>query len=328
MIHIPADSKATLPCVKLIILMAAVVLTSACVAPRELIRKADEQRKSISRGLADVVDSVDQALGEPRIEDQERIVQLKVGIQPEYWKESEFGLNLPVRFRIPIPAIERRANIYLQVDTTAEASDGLTDVSGEFEDNKSFAAGIISRLSEKVDSGMKLKLFWDGGPQTSFQPFLRYNEKADPWRYYTEQQVEYETTDIWGGRTGFQIDRIIDKTSFIRMANWIEYREMLNGIDCRTSLIYRRSAWWNAVLSIEIGQSFNPHQGAAEGGGTDPEKDGDKSSFRVRFAGKTGIYWIEYEIEPGVDYYWHHDDPMDYGIAALVRIIFEDFLRK
>ena len=293
-----------------------------------VLQKADIERQRISRGIADIVDATDRAFGDPRVEDLEEIVQVKVDLKPSYWKEDEFGFNVPVRARIPLPVLKRRANIFLQFDSLADANDRLSDAVDTLDENKSFAAGIISKLSDQVDAGTKLDLYWRSGVQTGIRPFIRYQIAPDPWRYYVEQQVYYHTDDHLGGRTSFQVDRLLTRSSFIRFAASADYKETMDGVNYHDAFIYRMPGPWATLFSAEIGAGFNPYSGDPNGSSRSREDDGDKLYSRLRLIGKPNLDWIELEVEPGVDYCWHHDQPWDYGITFTVRIIFESYLKR
>jgi hypothetical protein len=74
------------------------------------------------RGLADVVDGMDRAFGEPRVEDRERIARLKLGARATVRENQKPGYAVPLQLRVPLPALERRANIFLQFDSVANES--------------------------------------------------------------------------------------------------------------------------------------------------------------------------------------------------------------
>ena len=260
-----------------------------CARFNSMVRKVDEERLWISRGIADVVDATDRAFGEPRVEDREEIVQVKVDLKPSYWKEDEFGFNVPVRARIPLPILQRRANVFIEFGSVTDATERLSDAYNTLDENKSFAAGILSSLNEKIDAGTKLDLYWKNGAQTGIRPFVRFEVKPDPWRYYAEQEVYYRTDDRFGGKTAFQVDRLLSRSSFVRFATSAEYHETMDGMNYGDAFIYRQPICWNAVLSAELGTTFNPHRGDPNGSSSLDEDDGDKLYSRVRVVGKPWV---------------------------------------
>ncbi len=311
----------------LILVSVAMFALSACIAPARIIRDATQQQQSVSRGIADAIDAADRAFGEPRIEDRERIVQIKVGLQPGYWKQDEFTFKVPIRTRIPIPAIERRINLFFQFDSESDENDTVTETFSNLDQNKSFAATLLTEISKQVDVGTRFGVFWSDGLQSAVRPFLRWEYQPAQTRYYIEQEVYYRTDDRFGGRTVGSIDHVLQDQAVNRYQLAVEYSQVLNGILFGPTYIHRRPLPFDAMASTEVGIRFNPYHGASEGAGGLDEDDSDHGLVRFRFAGKTGISWLEYDVETGADYYWLHEDPWDYGILVTARIIFESYLR-
>lgn len=311
-----------------LLLIVLLVLLTSCVAPDTMLRTADQQQKTISRGLADAIDAADRAFGEPRVEDRERIVQVKVGLQPSYWKEDEFTFKLPIRTRLPIPAIERRFNLFFEFGSESDENDTLDETLSNLDRNKNVAATLLTQISKQIDAGIKLDVFWSDGPQTGIRPFARWDRRTGGLRYFIEQQVYYNTDDHFGGSTVTNIDQILDDRAVLRYQLTASYSEIQNGVILGPSVIYRRPVFKNAMISGEIGSKYNPHQGASEGNSIADEDDSDHGLGRIRLTGITNIAWLEYDIETGVDYFWLHRDEWDYGVSFTMRIVFESYLRS
>ncbi|MBN1878481.1 hypothetical protein JW823_00040 [bacterium] len=311
-----------------------VCFISGCTVTRHALTRWEDRRATLSRGLADIVDATDRAFGEPRVGDEEEIVQVKVDLVPSYYSESEFSMNMPVRVRIPLPCIQRRAKFFFQIDSSADPRDPIADTVSTLEDNKTITSGFLFFPNEKIRTGSKLDVYWKGSsPQAGLRPFFRYEVKKDPVRYYAEQQVYWRTDDRFGAKTTLQFDRIISDLSFLRFACSGEYQEVTYAAQVWNGIAYRSEIGENSAMSLELGSAFNPHHGATTRDTVEEleerdENDNDRVYFRTQFVGKLPIEWLEYGIEPGVDYYWHHERPWDYGVAFTLRIIvFEAFLR-
>lgn len=321
--------------IRLAICLVTATMLAGCTSTRTMLVKWEDRRASLSRGLADIVDATDRVFGEPRIGDEEEIVQVRVDLVPSYYSEREFKMNMPVRVRVPLPGLQRKAKFFFQIDSNTDPSDNLSDAASELEDNKTITSGFLFSPSEKVRTGTKLDVYWkENQPQLGVRPFIRYEVKPDPLRYYIEQQAYWRTDDGWGSKTTLQIDRILCCRSFLRLACSCEFQEVTHAAQLSNGFSYRSEIGANSAMSLELGSSFNPHHGTTDRDSLEEpaeqdEHDNDKCYFRGRFAGKLPIDWLEYGIEPGVDYYWHHEKPWDYGVAFVLRIIlFEAFLRE
>ena len=129
---------------------------------------------------------------------REEIVQVKVDMVPSYYSESEFKMNMPVRVRVPLPGIQRKAKFFFQIDSNTDPSERLSEAASALEDNKTITSGFLFSPSEKVRTGTKLDVYWkESQPQLGLRPFVRYEVKPDPLRYYAEQQVYWRTDDGW-----------------------------------------------------------------------------------------------------------------------------------
>lgn len=317
------------------ILVAGVLglaLLSGCAAPDKMLRTWDARQQRISRGLADIVDAADRAFGEARVEDRERIVQAKIGPQVVVRTNEGTELAFPISTRIPLPALERKTNIFLQFDSSANKTDSFDRIISAIGDNKAFSAALVTKVLDVADTGIRLDLYWNDGPQTGLRPFLRWESRPDPLRLYFEQQAYYKTDSGWGGKTIVQINRILTKESFLRFGTTSEYNEELKGVDQEHRLVFRRPFFWNSYLSAELGADYNTHLGPPRRDDTiNPslsleEQDGDAYYARLRTTGKLWFSWIEWEVLPGVYYVWHHEKPWEYGVTFTLRFIYEAYL--
>ncbi len=316
--------------------MLIILVLSGCTATRRMLDDWEDRRETLSRGLADFVDATDRAFGEPRVRDAEEIVQVRVDLNPLYYSQSEFDISVPVRVRIPLPALERRARFFFQIDSAADPRSSLPEAREQLEESRTVTSGFLFAPGERFRTGSKVDLYWrDDSPQLGLRPFVRWELRRDPLRYYVQQQFFWRTDDQLGAKVSFQTDRLFCKESYLRFGSSIEYQEVKFGLDFWTALIYRRPINQTMAISAELGTSFNPHRGPTRrddvvGDHYIGDLDDDRIYARFQFVTKSRIRpWLEYAIEPGVDYYFHHREPWDYGIMFSTRIIlFEAFLRE
>jgi len=310
--------------------LVALFAAAGCATPQGFVRTIDNGHDAITRGICDVVDATDRAFGEPRVEDRERIVRLSVGPEVELREGTDRTLGVPLSLRAPLPALERRANIFLQVDTAAESlTDGDETEVGSADRNTTVSATVLTRVASLLDTGVRLDLFLDGGAQTGVRPFARWEHRFDGMRALLEQQV-YLNSDVgFGARSIAQLDRVLGGTSFVRArASW-EANGELEGVNQDHALIYRRPApMWNAALSLELGAAYNRFDGDPETGETGPAADPDEAYLRARVTGRVGRPWIEYEVAPALHHPWRHDDAWEWGVTLSLRLLYEDFLRR
>jgi hypothetical protein len=307
----PPDVKATIP--------AETKLT-------EVITDLDARHEWVGRKFASIVDTADKAFGEPRIEDAEQIVRAKIGLKAKVIQTEDTDWSVPSNFRIPLPALARRANIFIDIATNSDASN-LSDVNAVTDSSSSsLSATYLKKITNNLDIGVTFDVYggWDIGPKVK----LRYNKRWDPWGLFLEQQVFVRTDDGWGGRTTANIDyELPDNASFIRWANRADYYEELYDRNYKSSIMYRRKFYGNTALSAEVGVEYNPYTGDPEIKHHDnPDPDDDHAYVKARVIGKVFRPWIEWELVPGYYYKWEQDEPWRWGIEARLSLMYESYL--
>jgi hypothetical protein len=309
-------------------LLAVAAGAAGCAAPEELKRNLDVGQATVSRGLADVVDGMDRAFGEPRVEDRERIARLKLGVQTALRENQSPAYSVPVSLRVPLPALERRANIYLQLDSVADTSSGINEAASSLDRNKTLSATLLTRVRERVENGVRLDLTWHDGPQTGFRPFLRWEWRPGRLRLAVEQQVYYLTDKGFGAKTQLELDRLLGTASFVRWRSIVEGNEETPGTDFQHVLIFRRPYLpWDVALSAEVGVSSNSFNGDPQTRAPGAENDPDQGFAQLRVIGTVFRPWIEYEITPALFRPWRHRDDFEYGVTFTLRIVAEHALR-
>ena len=293
---------------------------------KSVITDTDARHEWVGRKFASIVDTADKAFGEARIEDTEQIVRAKIGLKAKVIETEKTDWSFPTNFRIPLPALARKANIYIDLATDSDASN-LSDVNAaNANSSSSLSAGYLKKISDTIDIAVTFDVYggWDIGPKVK----LRYNKRWDPWGLFVEQQVFVRTDDHWGGRTTANIDyELPDKASFIRWANRVDYYQELYDEDIKSSLMYRRKFYGNTALSAELGMEYNPYTGDPQVKNHDnPDPDNDHVYVKARVIGKVYRPWIEWELVPGYYYKWEQDQPWRWGIEARLSLMYESYL--
>ena len=310
-------------------LLALAMLAGGCASqiPKNIWDlEADERHALLGRKFADVVDATDKIFGEPRVEDREQLARAKVGVRAEVRENQDTDWSIPSNFRIPLPALARKANVFIDFTSAADASN-LSQISPAVEESdSSLSATVLKPLTDTFHFGATLGIH--GGPDIGPELFLRYEQRWNPWLLFGEQRGYWRTDNGWGGRTILNLDyKLPGQNSFIRFANKADYYEELHDMDFKSGLLYRRRLASEVALSAETGAEYNPYRGDPEkDNDADPEHDDDNAYARVRMIGKFWRPWIEWEVMPGFYYYWEHDQPEAWGIDVRLSVIYEAFL--
>jgi hypothetical protein len=294
---------------------------------RTVIATTDEHQARVSRQLADLVDTVDKAFGESRVEDREQIVRAKLGLKTSSKDGEGTHWSVPINLRLPLPALKRRSNVFLDLSTDTETSE-ISDLSATLDSKIStLSATILSKITSTVDLGATLGVH--GGPDIGPELFVRYEKHWAPWLLFVEQRLYWRTDNGWGGVTGLNLDRRLSgEASFLRFSNKASYYADLHGVDILSGFMYRRLLLLRTVLSAEAGVEYNPYQGDADQDhDADPGPDDDQAYARVRVIGKLWRPWLEWELVPGVYYRWEKEDKLVTGIDVRLSIIYESYLR-
>jgi hypothetical protein len=290
-----------------------------------IIAQVDKARVWAGETFVDVVDATDKAFGESRVEDRQEIVRAKVGVKAKVKENEDTDWSVPANFRVPLPAIERRFNIFL--DLTADTDTGnLSDVSAATDEkDATLSATILRKLTDTFDLGATLGVH--GGPDIGPEVFVRYDQKWLPWALFGEQRGYWRSDNGWGGRTILNLDYELDDDSFLRFANKAEYYEELHNADLKTGLIYRRLLPHNVALSAETGIDYNAYDGdPKQDEFTSMEDDDDQAYIRLRGISRLWRNWIEVELLPGYYYRWENQDTSVWGIDVRVSIMYESLL--
>jgi hypothetical protein len=293
-----------------------------------MVRSIDEEHAAICRGLADVIDVADRAFGEPRVEDREQIVQAKIGLSVEDRENEGAKLTVPITLRVPLPALERRANIYLRLDTVADpGAKAAADAAAPTDQSRTVTATVLSRFTKSLEGGVRLDVIWDDGPQTGLAPFVRWEWRSDPNRVYFEQQVYWRTNQGAGLKTILQYDRVLSPADYLRFRSSMESNHHDPGRAYEHAVLYRRLVpERDLVLSAELGVKYSTYDGDPETKTPGAAEDPDEGYLQLRTTGKVWRPWIEYELTPAAHLPWRHSDKMEFGVTFTLRMVYESFL--
>jgi hypothetical protein len=103
-------------------------MACGCATGQAVIAATEEHHAGISRKVADLADATDRAFGETRLEDRQEIVRATVGVEASWCREGGTDRSVPSSFRRPMPALERKANLFLAL-TSRTDSDNMDDLS-------------------------------------------------------------------------------------------------------------------------------------------------------------------------------------------------------
>ena len=293
---------------------------------KDVITDSDKRHQWLGQKFASVIDAADKAFGEARVEDQQEIVRAKIGVKAEYIEGEGTDWKIPSNFRIPLPALERKANIFIDITSDSDPND-ISNVNAD----SSASLAMLKKLTEDIDVILTFDVYggFDVGPKVKF----RYEHNWNPWNLFAEQQVFWRTDDGWGGRTTANFDYALrDGAAFFRFTNKADYYEELHDVNYSSALMYRRKFYYDTALSVELGAQYNPYSGDPEKKNTytpetAPGVDDDNAYAKVRVVGKGWKEWIEWEVVPGYFYKWEQADPWRWGVEVRLSVKYEAFLR-
>ncbi len=272
---------------------------SVVVAPEPpgILETIDNRHAAAADMAASIVDWVDKIFGEPRIEDRERMVRVKGGVETTFHENGE-GNETSVRLnaRVPLPALERRTNLFFDIGGDVDQLGNVTSPTySEAKDTYALAATLLRSVREAVDLGIRARVFWDAGPDLMISPFLRYDHRWDPWRFFVEQRFSYDTEDQWRADTDLDVDRLLAPTFLLRLHNSLRYQLNESGVNLAHGLLLRHPLFGLTGLSWEWWVEHGP--GAAS----------DKTYGQCRMRGRIWRKWLEYELRPAYTFMLEDD---------------------
>jgi hypothetical protein len=239
-----------------------------------------------------VVDRIDRALGDPRLDDVDRKVRLDTGLETVLREDDRWDVNARLNARIPLPAMERRFNLFLDLGAEELSSAGLLDTSLTPEDSNLRAQlQLHVPFWQKFGTGVSLRGRWEGGLQANLSPFIRYEDESGPWRWYVREEVSHDTRDHFQERTSGNLDYVLGEFGFLRLATDLTVKEGRKALFLHHALILRHLAGASTVMSYEVGT--NHHVWSGE------EIEEPREVYAlVRWTGRVWRPWLELQLEP------------------------------
>ena len=291
-------------------------LLGGCAGPSYLSGDSlDQGHDAVSRSISDFVDRADHLFGEPRIEDRLRTVKVATGPAMDFASGGHRTFNQSLSARIPLPSLERKANLFLDVGSDVEAETEKEAIpTSDF--RKSYQAGLSYLSFARVLSpGITLRGRWEDGPQGTLTPFVRWEKKADPFRIFLSQNVSYDSLDKLGEDSTVYMDYVVGDQAFVRLLTDASARQDVAGLDMKHALIFRQLLSADAALSHELGLLYNTTSGT----------DGDIYA-QIQWIFRAGKPWIEWELTPRIQAPQDRHLPLEYDFTISVRVIFEEFM--
>jgi len=287
------------------------------------IEQIDEAHEDQAQFIGLFFEKIDRVFGEQYVEDRDRKIQVRAGVETTFNNHGT-SIDTKARFvlRVPLPAMKRRFNVFIDL---GEAVDQLGDVTSPnisaSEKAFSVAAGLVRRVRDDLEAGIKLKLFRQSGAFFSLYPFLRFETKRDSMRYFFEQQVIWESDNSWSTLTEFDVDRKFGYGIFLRLRNHVEYLFGDPGASISHGLITRRSYFEDHGLSFELWLAYNTAK-------DNPEiiEDDTIVYAQLRLRGRIWRKWLEYELRPIYTFPLNTDRKSFSGFFVSLAVVWDSFL--
>jgi hypothetical protein len=278
----------------------------------------DKTHAFLGRTIADTVDRVDAVFGEPRVEDRQRKVRVELGLGVKAKEGGEYRVRTKFKSRIPLPALERKANVFLDIGGGSRSRADSLDPDLEEYDRKALTSlGFLSLKKWPLSYGVRLRTRWDDGPQVEIKPFLRWEDQKDPWRFYLNQEVYYKTDDKFGTVTSGHVDYILNPVAFFRFFSEGEIIFERSGVYMEHAVHLRQSLKTYGALSYEVGMSYNT---------ANIEKEGETYA-QIRLRKRVWRPWLELDLKPRMVVHWK-DEKADFSVFGGFTVVFEEFLPR
>jgi hypothetical protein len=287
------------------------------------VGKIDEVHEDEARYFGLFFEKLDRVFGEEYVEDRDRKLQLRAGFETIF---NDHGVSTDTKakivLRVPLPAMKRRFNAFIDI---GEAADQLGDVTSPSvtasEKAFSLAAGLVRRIRDDLEAGIKLKLFKSADSLVTIYPFLRYEARPAPMRYFFEQQVIWQSDNTWHTLTDFQVDRRFGSLIFLRFRTVVDYSFEDPGAAIAHGLITRRSLFEDNGLSFELWLDYNTAK-------DDPTTITDDTIVygQLRLRGRVWRKWLEYELRPIYTFPIATDRKSFFGFFVSLSVVWDSYL--
>jgi hypothetical protein len=295
------------------------------IAAPELLstEKIDESHARQANYFGELFEKIDRVFGEPYVEDRDRKVQVRAGWEAtvNHNGNSDVGA-LTLGVHLPLPALERRLNIFLEIGEDIRDL-GAASIPAFDESRKRFslAAAVLARAREEWETGLKLNVFWDEGSFASIYPFVRFERKRAPMRYFLEQRIIWESENFWRTRTDADVDRTLGAGMFVRLRNRADHIFGDPGLQVAHGLILRQLVFSRSGLSYELWLEYNTAP-------DDPAslEDDTIAYAQVRWRGRVWRSWLEYELRPAYTIVIDSDRDPFYSFFVSLTVIWDSYL--
>lgn len=291
-------------------------------------RSAGERMDDAHAAQADyfgrLFEQVDRLFGEQYVEDRDRKIQVRAGGQTTFNAEGEGAdTELRLSLRLPLPALERRrVNFFLEIgEDIRDLGEASNPSFADSTKQLSIAAGLVARHREELETGFKLNVFWSEGSFASVYPFVRFERKRPPMRYFFEQRLVYESEDFWRTRTDLDVDRTLGSRVFLRLRNRADHILGDPGFHVAHGLILRQLVFSSGGLSLETWLEYNS-------AGDDPETLADDTIAYVHLRWRARVWrrWLEYELRPAYTIVLDSDREPFFSFLVSLTVIWDSFL--
>ena len=259
------------------------------------VERIDTAHEEQARFFGEFFEKVDRVFGEEYVQDRERKVEARAGVETTLNDEGTgTGTGLNLGLRVPLPAMKRRFNVFLDIGEDVNELGAASNPNFQDSEKKfSLALGVLRRYRDNLEAGIKLRLLRSSGAVFSIDPFVRFEERLDPMRYFFEQRVIWVSDNSWSTWSGLDVDRRIGSELFLRLRTRVDYSFEDSGAKVAHGLIVRRGVFEASGLSPELWLEYNTAK-------DDPTTFADDTIAyaQLRFRGRIWRNWLEYELRP------------------------------
>jgi len=287
------------------------------------VASLEESHEDQAQFIGLFFEKIDRVFGEEYVEDRDRKLQVRAGVETTF---NNHGTSTDTKarliLRVPLPAMKRRFNVFLDI---GEAADQLGDVTSPSitasEKVFSLAAGLVRRVRDNLETGIKLKLFPSSGTFANIYPFVRFEQTHGPMRYFLEQQIIWGSDNSWRTLTEIDIDRKFGSSIFLRLRNNVAYLFGDPGAMIAHGLITRRSFYEDNGLSFELWLEYNTAK-------NDPTTIDDDTIVygQLRLRGRIWRKWLEYELRPIYTFPIATDRKSFFGFFISLSLVWDSYL--
>lgn len=302
---------------------AATVAEPIAAGEGTAVERIDKAHAEQANTFGEFFQRVDRLFGETYVEDRDRKTQVRAGGETTINDDGRStSTALTFALRVPLPALERRFNIFLEVGEDINELGAASDPDFVAA-RKRFAlsAALLARRRKEVEAGLKLNVFWDDGSFASIYPFVRFERLRPPLRYFLEQRVVWDSENAWRSRTDVDVDRALGAGMFARLRNRVDYVLGDPGMQAAHGLILRQLAFAKNGFSYELWLEYNS-------AGDDPTTlDDDTLAYaQVRWRGRIWRSWVEYELRPAYTWVLGSDRKAFFTFFVSLTVLWDSFI--